>query len=169
MSDPAPQREPAGNGGLLASITTALAVLGGLFSLGAALLVTFSVASRWLGYGGVPGDFELVQIATALSVFCFLPHTQWRRGNIMVDTFTLRLPARINRIVDAAWDFLFAAIIALLAYCLMLGTEEAFTSGLTSMVLGVSIAPVFALCALLIAVLAVTAVATGVALLRNRS
>ena len=82
-----------------------------------------------------------MQIATALSVFCFLPHTQWRRGNIMVDTFTLRLPARINRIVDAAWDFLFAAIIALLAYCLMLGTEEAFTSGLTSMVLGVSIAP----------------------------
>ena len=169
MSDFDAQTEPARKGGILASITAALAVLGGCLSLGAAVLVTFSVASRWLGYGGVPGDFELVQIATALSVFCFLPHTQWRRGNIMVDTFTLRLPAGVNRAIDAAWDFLLAAIMALLTYCLVLGTEEAISSGLTSMVLGLSIAPVFAVCTVLIAILSVTAVVTGLALLRNRS
>ena len=150
MSDLDAQTEPARKGRLLASITTALAILGGCLSLGTAVLVTFSVASRWLGYGGVPGDFELVQIATALSVFCFLPHTQWRRGNIMVDTFL-------------------AAIMALLTYCLLLGTEEAFSSGLTSMVIGLSIAPVFAICTVLIAILSVTAVITGLALLRSRS
>jgi TRAP-type C4-dicarboxylate transport system permease small subunit len=169
MSDLDARTEPARKGRLFASIATALAILGGCLSLGAAVLVTFSVASRWLGSGGVPGDFELVQIATALSVFCFLPHTQWRRGNIMVDTFTLRLPASVNRAIDAAWDFLLAGIMGLLTYCLLLGTEEAFSSGLTSMVIGLSIAPVFAICTVLIAILSITAVITGLALLRNRS
>jgi TRAP-type C4-dicarboxylate transport system permease small subunit len=169
MSDFDARRGFARRGGLFASITAALAILGGILSLGAAVLVTFSVASRWLGYGGVPGDFELVQIATAVSVFCFLPLTQWRRGNIMVDTFTLRLPTSVNRAIDAAWDFLLAAIMALLTYCLVLGTEEAFSSGLTSMVIGLSIGPVFAICTVLIAILSITAVITGLALLRNRT
>ena len=174
MSDPAfgdlePATKPAREGGLLSIVTRGLAILGGLLSLSAAVLVTVSITSRWLGYGGIPGDFEMVQIATAVSVFCFLPLTQWRRGNIMVDSFTTRLSARTNAAIDAAWDFLLAAIMGLLAYCLMLGTREAFVSGLNSMVLGVSLGPVFALCATLVVVLTITAIATGLALLRKPS
>jgi TRAP-type C4-dicarboxylate transport system permease small subunit len=164
-----PQAKPAHEGGLLSSVTRALAIVGGLLSLGAAILVTVSITSRWLGYGGVPGDFEMVQIATALSVFCFLPLTQWRRGNIMVDTFTTRLSPQTNRAIDATWDFLFAAIMGLLAYCLLLGTREAFSSGLNSMVLGVALGPVFAVCTLLVVLLSITAVVGGLALLRKRS
>jgi TRAP-type C4-dicarboxylate transport system permease small subunit len=174
MSDLQPRElatpeKPAPEGGLLASLTRSLAVLGGLLSLSAAVLVTVSVTGRWLGYGGVPGDFEMVQIATAVSVFCFLPLTQMRRGNIMVDTFTTRLSPRANRAIDATWDFLLAAVMGLLAYCLMVGTREAFVSGLNSMVLGVSLGPVFALCALLVAILTATCIATGIALLRKTS
>jgi TRAP-type C4-dicarboxylate transport system permease small subunit len=161
--------KPADEGGLLSAATRALAILGGLLSLVAAILVTVSITGRWLGYGGIPGDFEMVQIATAVSVFCFLPLTQWRRGNIMVDTFTTRLPPRINRTIDAAWDFLLAAIMGLLAYCLVLGTREAFVSGLNSMVLGVSLGPVFAVCATLVLILTLTAIVTGIVLLRTRS
>jgi TRAP-type C4-dicarboxylate transport system permease small subunit len=168
MSEISDIPKSARDGGLLASVTRSLAILGGLCSLGAALLVTVSVTSRWLGYGGVAGDFELVQILTAVSVFCFLPLTQWRRGNIMVDTFTTGLPPRVIRAIDALWDFVFAGIMAVLAYCLMLGTREAFASGLSSMVLGAHLGPVFAVCTGLIVVLCVTAVATGLALLRNR-
>jgi TRAP-type C4-dicarboxylate transport system permease small subunit len=164
-----PVREPARPGGLLASLTGALAILGGLFSLAAAILVTISITGRWLGFGGISGDFELVQIATALSVFCFLPLTQWRRGNIMVDTFTTGLSPRTNRTIDAAWDLVFAAVMGLLAYCLVLGTREAFTSGVNSMVLGVPLGPVFALCAALVVILSLTAIATGLALLRRRA
>ena len=37
-------------------------------------------------------------MATAIAVFAYLPYTQARRGNIMVDTFTSWLPrARCNR------------------------------------------------------------------------
>ena len=62
--------------------------------LAAAIMVVVSVLMRWLIRYSVPGDIELVQIASALAVFCFLPLCQGRRGNIMVDTFTARLPPR---------------------------------------------------------------------------
>ena len=145
-------------------------------SVAAALLVTVSVVGRWLsglsfgqslGLGSVNGDFELVKMALALSVFCFLPLTQWRRGNIMVDTFTTRLPGRVTRGIDAFWDFVFAGLAAVLAYTLSDGAREAYRSGKASMVLLLPEWPVLALCAALLAVLAVTALASGVKLLRN--
>ena len=51
--------------------------------------------------GSIPGDFELVQMATALAVFAFLPLCQAHRGNIIVDTFTTRLPRRVRNALDA--------------------------------------------------------------------
>ena len=141
-----------------------------------ALLVTTSVVGRWLsglslgqslGLSSINGDFELVKMAVALSVFCFLPLTQWRRGNIMVDTFTTRLPGRVTRGIDAFWDFVFAGLAAVLAYTLSDGAREAYRSGKASMVLLLPEWPVLALCAALLAVLAVTALASGVKLLRN--
>lgn len=159
---PEPVEKTASPGGLLVKLTTAVAILGGLVSIAAALLVTVSVLGRWSGAGSIAGDFELVQIATALAVFSFLPLTQARRGNIMVDTFTTRLSPRVNAAVDALWDFIYAAMMALLAWCLSLGAREAVSSGLNSMVLQVPLAPVFVVCCALIVLLAVVAVATGI-------
>ncbi|CAA9316892.1 MAG: hypothetical protein AVDCRST_MAG90-871 [uncultured Microvirga sp.] len=150
--------------GVLARLTLATALAGGLLSVAVALLVTASVTGRWFGIGAVPGDFELVKIAVAVSVFCFLPFTQMRRGNIVVDTFTSRLPPRINRAIDAAWDLVFAAMIALLAWCTFNGAQEALGNGLNSMVLGLPLGPVFVVCAVLLILLAATAVATAVRL-----
>jgi TRAP-type C4-dicarboxylate transport system permease small subunit len=168
MSDVDPSAQPA-RGGIVSGIVAVLAIAGGLFSISAAALVTVSISGRWLGFGGISGDFELVQIATALSVFCFLPLTQWRRGNIMVDTFTTRLPARVAATVDAVWDIVFAGIMGILAYCLVLGTREAFTSGVNSMVLGLSLGPVFAVCTILVVILTLTCIATALVLLRKRA
>jgi TRAP-type C4-dicarboxylate transport system permease small subunit len=145
-----------------------LAIAGGLLSIAAAILVTLSITRRWLGFGPISGDFELVQVGVALSVFCFLPLTQARRGNIMVDTFTLRLRPETNRRIDALWDFVYAGFMALMAWCLMNGARDAFASGLNSMVLALPLAPVFTLCVILIAILALTAIATGLLMLRSR-
>ena len=70
----------------------ALALTGAALSLFIAGLVTMSVALRWATSSGLPGDFEMVQMAVALAIFSFLPYTQLRRGNMLVDTFTSRLP-----------------------------------------------------------------------------
>ncbi len=160
---PLPERSP------VARVARALAIGGGLLSVASALLVTTSVTLRWLGFGSVNGDFELVQIGVALSVFCFLPLTQARRGNIMVDTFTAWLPLRVQRVMDAFWDFVYAGFMALTAWCLMNGARDALASGLTSAMLGLNLWPVFAATVLLILLLVVTAVDTALQLLRSRS
>jgi TRAP-type C4-dicarboxylate transport system permease small subunit len=168
---PSPMPSEAGSAplppdrGILGRLTLATALAGGLLSIAVALLVTASVTGRWFGVGAVPGDFELVKIAVAVSVFCFLPFTQMRRGNIVVDTFTSRLPPRINRAIDAFWDLVFAAMIGLLAWCTVNGAQEALGNGLNSMVLGLPLGPVFVVCAVLLTLLALTAVATAARLL----
>ncbi|MFL5057056.1 MAG: TRAP transporter small permease [Microvirga sp.] len=160
---PLPEHSP------VARVARALAIVGGLISVATALLVTTSVTLRWLGFGSINGDFELVQIGVALSVFCFLPLTQARRGNIMVDTFTAWLPLRVQRAMDAFWDFVYAGFMALTAWCLMNGARDALASGLTSAMLGLNLWPVFAATVLLILLLVVTAVDTALQLLRSRS
>ena len=160
---PLPEHSP------VARAARALAIVGGLLSVASALLVTTSVTLRWLGFGSINGDFELVQIGVALSVFCFLPLTQARRGNIMVDTFTGWLPLRVQRAMDAFWDFVYAGFMALTAWCLMNGARDALASGLTSAMLGLNLWPVFAAAVLLILLLVVTAIDTALQLLRSRA
>ena len=54
---------------------------------------------RWLlQLRPINGDFEMVQMATAIAVFSFLPYCQARRGNIVVDTFTSWLPRAHQRL-----------------------------------------------------------------------
>ena len=159
---PLPEHSP------IARAARALAIVGGALSIATALLVTSSVTLRWLGYGAINGDFELVQVGVALSVFCFLPLTQARRGNIVVDTFTGWLPLRVQWAIDAFWDFIYAGFMALIAWCLMNGARDALASGLNSAMLGLPLWPVFAMTVLLVLLLVVTAIDTGVKLLRDR-
>lgn len=110
-------------------------MIGGLLSLVMAALVTTSVLGRWLRDEGVPGDFEFVQMGTAMAVFFFLVACQAKRGNIVVDTFTGFLNERQRNRLDAVWDIVYGLTIALLAYCMVLGTYEAMKTGTSTMVL----------------------------------
>lgn len=142
-----------------------VAVLGGLLALAVALLATASVMMRWLLSSPIDGDFEYVKMATAVAVFAYLPYTQARRGNIMVDTFTNWLPRRVRDLVDAFWDLVFAALMAYLAYCLFHGTLGLWRSGETTMQLQLVLWPSVALCALLGTLVVVAALATSLRLL----
>lgn len=154
--------------GALDRVVAGLAIAGGALALGVAFLVTVSVARRWLGFQPIPGDFEFVQMATAVSVFAFLPYCQLRRGNIAVDTFTSWLPARGNAFIDALWDLVYAAMMALLAWCLFNGAGDMYRNGTTTMVLGLAVWPAVATCMVLAAALAITSCATAWRLVRGR-
>ena len=143
-------------------LTAVSAALGGLLALGVALLVCTSVFGRWLFYSPVRGDFELVRIATACAVFAYLPYTQARRGNIFVDTFTQRLPARVNAAIDGFWDLVFAAAMAACAYGLWLGAFDSRDSWETTSELQLQMWPFILFCAGQCALLALTAFATGI-------
>jgi TRAP-type C4-dicarboxylate transport system permease small subunit len=154
---------------VLLRITGAIAIFGGLLALAVALLATASVIMRWLFNAPIDGDFEYVKMATAVAVFAYLPYTQARRGNIMVDTFTSWLPASVCRVMDAFWGLAYAALMGYLGYCLIHGTLDAIKSGETTMQRQLLLWPSIALSTLLCIILAITALATAVQLFKSKA
>jgi TRAP-type C4-dicarboxylate transport system permease small subunit len=167
---------------LVERLSGAVAVLGGFLSLALALLVVTSVLGRWLSgmawardiagvagitLGPVNGDFEMVQMATAVAVFTFLPYAQARRANIVVDTFTTGLPQRARSWIDAFWDLVYAGMMGLLACALVVGTLEHYRSGETTMLLQIIVWPAIAISTALLFLLTGVAVATAVRLVRG--
>ena len=153
--------------GPLAAVTRRLAIAGGLLMLAAAIMVVISVGMRWLISYSIAGDIELVQIATALAVFSFLPLCQLHRGNIIVDTFTNRLPASVRNALDALWDLVYAVLAGIIVWRLALGAWDSLRSNTVSMMLGLPIGWAIALCAVMAAVLLIVALATALRLLRT--
>src|SRR5262249_34181179 len=98
-SDSTPPR-----GGFLDRASHAAAFFGGSLMLAAGMLIVASIATRWFLAASIPGDVELIQAATAVAAFAFLPFGQLNRSNIVVDTFTQRLPERVCTAIDAFWD-----------------------------------------------------------------
>lgn len=141
-----------------------IALLGGLLSLAIAGLVVVSVIGRKFYNKPINGDFEMVQMGTAIAVFSFLAYCQARRGNIVVDTFMNWLPRRALDYVDALWDVIYACMMGLIAYCMTFGVIEHYRSGQTTMLLQLIVWPALAICTALAALVAVVALATAVQL-----
>ena len=144
------------------TITAAVAIAGGILLLIVAGLVTTSVAGRWLFSKPIPADYEFVEIGIGVAVFAFLPYTQVRSGHIAVDTFTQRLPARVNAAIDAVWDLVLAAFLAFFAWGLVSGAQESFQYNETMVQISWPIWPVYAICAGLAAVAFLGALAVAV-------
>ena len=154
---------------LLDGLARLLALFGGALAVCLALLVSISITLRALGLGGVRGDFEFVQMGVALIVFAFMPWCQARRGNVMVDSFTTRLPPRFQAALDAVWEVVFAGMMALIAWRLGAGALEAARSSTTTMVLLLPIAPAIAACAILAGFTALLALAMAIVRFRGRA
>ena len=184
MSDAGAVEPRQSDAPLVERLSGAVAIAGGLLSLCMATLVVVSVLGRWLSgmpwarsladqagitLGPINGDFEMVQMATALAIFAFLPYAQARRANIVVDTFTSFLPARGRSLIDAFWDLIYAGVVAVLAAALVSGTLDAYRSGQTTMLLQIILWPAIALSAALLIVLACVALATAVQRVRGRA
>lgn len=161
METPAMPDDPSGTR-WIDRLAGTLAVAGGTLTCLAAVLVTVSVAGRWLFNSPVPADYEMVEIAVGISVFAFLGQTQARSGHIAVDTFTLKLPARLNAAIDGVWDLVLAAFLGFFAWGLFAGGMDARTNGLTLIQLPWPVWPVYLLCSLLAALACVIAVATAI-------
>lgn len=150
------------------AVARAVALAGGGLLVAVATMVVVSVTLRsdLVGGSGVPGDFELVQMATAIAAFCFLPLCQLRRGNIFVDTFTMKLPLRWRNGLDAFWDLLYGLAMAVIAWRLAVGARSAFASGENSMVLQFPVYLPIALCAVLAGFVALAAFVSASRLMR---
>lgn len=119
----------------LHAICTVLAGLGGLIIFGTALTVTLSVLASNIGIGGLRGEFELVELACAACASLFLPFCQLKRGHVMVDVFTSRLPGTTNRATDAVWYLVFAFAWAFVCWRLTHGLVDIHGYGDRTMML----------------------------------
>ncbi|MDP3417804.1 TRAP transporter small permease [Falsiroseomonas sp.] len=162
-------RDNAAPGGAIGFAARALAFLGGVSLLVAALVTTISVILRWLTSQPIRGDFEIVSIASGVGVFGFLAYGTLMRANILVDTFTNWLPRRAAGVVDGFWMLVWAAVTLWLAERMTLGAIETLRNGMRT--IGLLALPYWwavAIGALAFAMTGVAALAWALRLLRGR-
>ena len=107
---PAVQAPPT----LLHRVIEGWALVGGALLLAIAFMTAWSATSGWLLGRPLPGDVELVEMLTAISVFTFLPYCQLTGANVTADLFTAGAGPRMVARLEAA-----GAVIAL-AFSLLL-------------------------------------------------
>ena len=124
-------------GGVLGALTRGLAFVGGLFLLATIVITLVSVTGRYAFGAPVPGDYELVEITCAIGVFLFFPYTQAIGGNIVAEFFTAGLPALGRRLLDVVNDVVFALVAMTLTWRLYGGLVDKYTTGETSILIGI--------------------------------
>ncbi len=111
------------------TLSNLFATGGGLVLLGLALMTVTSIVGRFLFSLPVPGDFELVEIGCAISVFAFLPYCQLHSGNVVVDFFTLRANDNTRSRMDSICSLIYGLIAALLTWRVTLGGFDMSSMG----------------------------------------
>ena len=115
-------------GRALHGIANFLAILGGVLSFAMALIVTISVAGRYLFSAPIQGDYDIVGILCGCAIFAFLPYCQLHRGNVLADFFTQRASERTKAALDAMGNLLFLAAIIMFTWRLYFGMLEMWQS-----------------------------------------
>jgi TRAP-type C4-dicarboxylate transport system permease small subunit len=100
----------------LGLLCDASAAIGAIVLVAIACMTAVSVIGRALFAHPILGDVELVQLGGAVVVASFLPYTQLRGANIIVDFFTSGATAGAQRRMDAFGTLLYTLVMALVAW-----------------------------------------------------
>lgn len=125
------------------------AIVGGIVLVALTLMIVASVSGRaliGLGLGPVPGDFELVEMGTAVAVLFFLPWTYLKGGHATVDLLYTHLPARGQRVVLVVSDLLMLAVWLLMTWKLIEGMLEKKQYLETTLILQTPLWWIYAVC-----------------------
>lgn len=123
---------------------TLLAYAGGLCLVFIIVLTCVSIAGRALltlgfGFGPVPGDFEMVEIASGVAVFLFLPLCQLKRGHVTVDLFAGAMGRRGVALTDLAANVLMTGASAVILWRLLAGLQDKMRTGEESFILAIPV------------------------------
>jgi TRAP-type C4-dicarboxylate transport system permease small subunit len=112
------------------------AAIGGLVLVAMAGMTVISVVGRAFFAHPILGDVELVQLGSAVVVASFLPYTQFRRGNLIVDFFTASASPTTQRRLDALGTLLYTLVLALVLWRVAAGGLAMQASQESSMLMG---------------------------------
>ncbi|MCK0745154.1 TRAP transporter small permease [Chromohalobacter nigrandesensis] len=126
------------------------AIIGGLIVAALSLMTVISIAGRWISslplisdlsalswVGPITGDYELVEIGTAIAVFLFLPYCHLRGGHVTVDLLVMRAPLGVQRFLAVLTEALFLVVSCLMTWRLYHGLLDKHRYMETSMLLGI--------------------------------
>lgn len=110
---------------LLERLTCGFALSGGVVLCLMAGLVVSSIVGRVLFGRPVPGDFEIVAMGTAVSVFLCLPYCHMQRGNVVVNLFFSDSGRRLIPWLDALAALCYGLIALVFAWRMTAGLVDA--------------------------------------------
>src|SRR5262245_48343729 len=116
------------------SIAFAYGGVGVVASIG--IMSAVSIIGRSALRRPITGDFELVEIGTAIAGTLFLPYCQATYGHIAVDLFTLRASQRVRDWLDRFGSRRVAIMVVAVGWGAPAGGVEILRTGETSMLLG---------------------------------
>lgn len=122
-------------GRVLNMVCRAFAVGSGVMLILMSLMSFTSIIGRSLFSMPILGDYELVQMMSAVAVTMALPFCQLIRGHIIVDFFTAGAPRKFNKICDIFASLILALVGFLFAWRITLGMLELRENGDASMLL----------------------------------
>jgi len=111
------------------------ATVAGAVMLAVAVTVTLSVTMRYIGIGGIRGDFEIVEMGCGIAAFLFLPLCQRKGNHVMVDIFSMAFPQRTRTILDQLWEILFCCGWVIISWRVAYGLIDMFDYNDRSMLL----------------------------------
>ncbi len=120
----------------LSILARACAILAGLLMTAITLVTCVSLSGRNTIGATLLGDYELTAVTAGAAVALFLPWAQLRRGNIIVDFFTAKMPDRVNAGLDRFGALVLALVMLLLAWRTVVGGIGSYESQTTTMMLG---------------------------------
>lgn len=111
------------------------AAIGSVVLLAIALMTATSVIGRAFFSHPILGDVELVQLGGAVVVASFLPYTQYRHANIIVDFFTTGASERAQNLMDALGIAFYTLVLAMVCWRVAVGGMDIYSAGERSMLM----------------------------------
>ncbi|QEM82233.1 TRAP transporter small permease [Halomonas binhaiensis] len=134
----------------LTRLCQVLALIGGALIVALAVMTVISILGRWLSSVGwissssalswvspVIGDYELVEMGTAIAVSLFLPYCHLRGGHVSVDLLVMHAPKRVQYLLTFIAEILFLLATGIMTWRLYHGLLDKQSYGETSMLLGI--------------------------------
>jgi TRAP-type C4-dicarboxylate transport system permease small subunit len=134
----------------LETLCRVAAISGGLLVAALALITVVSILGRWLAsapvlsdlslldwVGPITGNYELVEMGTAIAVFLFLPYCHLRGGHVTVDLVVMHAPTIIQRGLAVVAETLFLVVSGVMTWRLYHGLLDKRRYLETSMLLDI--------------------------------
>lgn len=130
-------RRYEGVGLVLDRLCKGMAIISGVTLTAMALMSMRSIVGRTFFDSPLLGDYELVQMLSAVAVAMALPYANWIGAHVIVDFFTAKASPKANAFMDTVAHGLLALFAGLLTWRLVVGMLDLRASFDASMLLDI--------------------------------